>query len=192
MTAHGRGVLSRRAPRPGAAALVTAAVALAISAIVGACAVRSGPTFPPAGSTVPPVGDATAVVRSQIAAVLAVEGLQLVDAVGTYRSAEGARFAAAPRSVVQVTLPNDLTHGYIVLYAFASPADALDAAKDQASYIATGPGRVQFAPDTRFTIRVSGSNAVFFAWSPESSPDPRTSSIPLALSQVGTGVDVPS
>lgn len=163
-------------------------------AAVAACSVggTERPTFPPVGATPGSAGQATAAARAQIAAALSVEGLQVVDATTAYRPPEGALFAAAPRTVIQVTLPDDPTHGYIVLYVFDSPAAALAAATDQAAYIASGPGRVQFVLDSQFTLRVLGSTAIFFAWSPDNSPDSRTASIPIALSQVGAPVEIPS
>ena len=173
--------------RRGAATILATAAVLVAS--LGGCAagVPARATFPPVGSTTAPAGDAAAIVSA-----LAVERLQVADASVAFRPPEGARFAAAPRSVIQVTLPTDPGGGYIVLYALRSPAAALEAANDQAAYIATGPGRVQFMLDTRFTLRVLGSTAIFFSWSPENSPDPLTASIDIALSQVGTEVPIPN
>jgi hypothetical protein len=79
-----------------------------------------------------------------------------------------------------------------VIYEFANPAAATTAAEEQARYVASGIGRVQFPPDTRFVIRVVGATAVFFAWSPANSPDPRTESIPAALESLGTGMPIPN
>jgi hypothetical protein len=175
--------------RPGPALAAIVLLALMVSAC-GPMA-SSGPTYPPAGSTRAPAGDATAATRVKIATALAVEGLQSVDAAVAYRPPEGPAFASAPRSVVQVQLPNDPTRGFIVVYAFDSPNAALAAATDQAAYIASGPGRVQFVNDTQFSLRVLGSTAIFFAWSP-TSPDPRTAAIGIALAQVGTAVPIPA
>ena len=178
--------------RRGAATILATAAVLVAS--LGGCAagVPARATFPPVGSTTAPAGDANAPARAAIVSALAVERLQVADASVAFRPPEGARFAAAPRSVIQVTLPTDPGGGYIVLYALRSPAAALEAANDQAAYIATGPGRVQFMLDTRFTLRVLGSTAIFFSWSPENSPDPLTASIDIALSQVGTEVPIPN
>jgi hypothetical protein len=181
---------ARRASRLRTLVPVMVAAMLALAACgVGA---SSAPTFPPADSTRAPAGEATAATRAKIAAALAVEGLQVADAAVAYRPPEGALFASAPRSVVQVQLPDDPTHGFIAVYAFDSPNAALAAAKDQAAYIASGPGNVQFAPGTQFIIRTLGSTALFFSWSPDNAADSRTASIPLALGQVGTDVPVPA
>ena len=69
---------------------------------------------------------------------------------------------------------------------------ALAAAQDEAAYIASGPGHVLFVPGSQFSLRVLGSVAIFFTWSPDGSPDSHTPSIPLALSQVGIEVAIPS
>ena len=102
------------------------------------------------------------------------------------------RFATAGRAILRAILPEDPDHGLIVIYEFASPAAAAAAAEEQAAYVASGVGRVQFPPDSRFIIRVVGATAVFFAWSPANSPDPRTESIPAALESLGTGVPIPN
>ncbi len=174
--------------------LAAVAFATAVIAILAGCSASATlqPAYPPAGVTPPPVGVATAGTRSAVASVLSVEGLQVIDASVAYRPSEGPMFAAAPRSVIQVVLPADPSHGFITLYAFASPQAALTAANDQAAYIATGPGRVQFGIDARFTLRVLSSTAVFFWWSPANSPDSSTPSIDLALAQVGTAVPIPN
>ena len=149
------------------------------------------PAFPPVGFTPAPVGVATAATRAAVTNALLVEGLQVVDAPVAYRPAEGPLFAAAPRSVIQVILPADPAHGFITFYAFGSPQAALTAANDQAAYIASGLGRVQFGIDARFTLRVLGSTAMFFWWSPANSPDEHTPAIDLALAQIGSAVPIP-
>jgi hypothetical protein len=179
-------------PRPSRRAIGLTALAIAMALLIGACTISAGPTFPPAGSSPAPAGDATAVARAQVTAALTVEGLTVQDAKTAYRPPEGAIFAAAPRTVVQVVLPDDPNHGYIVLYAFGTPQQALAGAQDQAAYIASGPGRVQFVPGSQFSLRVVGNIAIFFAWVPDNSPDQRTPSIALALSQIGDEVPIPA
>jgi len=173
------------------AVLLRLAATLALASTIAACSVTAGPTFPPVGSTRQPAGAATDAAKAQLAAVLGVEGIQIQDAIAPYRPPEGAIFAAAPRTVVQAILPDDPGHGFIVLYPFATPQLALAAAQDQAAYVSSGPGRVQFVPGTSFEIRTLGNVAIFFAWSPDTAPDPREASIPLALSQLGSEVSIP-
>jgi hypothetical protein len=167
---------------------------LAVMLASGAAACGGGTTrttFPPVGSTPEPAGDATAATKQQVIAALAAAGLQAADAVRAYRPPEGALLAAAPRSVLQVALPDDPTHGYVVIYALASDADATAAATDHATYISSGPGAIQFPPGTEFVLRVAGSNVVFFSWSPDNAPDPGTVQIATTLSGIGTAIDIP-
>jgi hypothetical protein len=175
---------------PGA---LVAALSLALAFALAACGTSTTrTTFPPLGLTPPPAGDSTAAARAEVVDALVQLGLQATDAVQPYRPPEGPLLAAAPRTVLQVTLPADREHGYIVIYAFGSPTEAAAAAKDHASYVATGPGRIQYPPATRFVLRIVGSTAVFFAWSPEVSTDDDTPKIENALLRIGSGVPVPA
>lgn len=157
-----------------------------------ACLVALAACTPTFDSTPAPAGDATAAVRTTVIQALGTVGLQARDAIQPYRPSEAPRFSAAPRTVLQATLPDDPNHGFIVLYAFGSPAEAAAAAADQAAYLGSGPGRVQFGKGARFVLRVIDTTAIFFTWTPDSSPDPRTASIDQALSTLGTAVDIPS
>ncbi len=191
---------SRRAERgssPNRRALLISVVVvvglLAVAAFVGGPGPAPGsPTFPPVGSTTRPAGAAALATRADVAAALGAVGLQVEDAAAAYRPAESARFASAPRLVLRAILPDDPDHGRIVIYEFLSPAEATSAADEQAAYVGSGVGRVQFLPDTRITLRVVGSTAIFFAWSPDSSPDPRTSTIGTALATLGLAVTIPN
>ncbi|MEO8273078.1 MAG: hypothetical protein ABI620_03345 [Chloroflexota bacterium] len=167
------------------AALLAAAVLTA-----GACAGVTRTTFPPPGSSPAPVGDRTSATIIAVTGALAAAGLPSTVANRQYRPPEGALLAAAPRSVVQATLPDDPAHGFVVVYAFASPIAARAAADDQAAYVASGIGRVQFAPDARFMLRVLGSTVIFFWWSPGAALDARAPSIEDALSTIGDAVEV--
>jgi len=169
------------------------AVAIVLAVALAACGPQaSGPTFPPLGVTPPPAGNAALPARQRVFDALAAVGLQAVDAGQPYRPQEGARLSAAPRSVLQVQLANDPSHGFIVVYPFDSPAAATAAANDQAAYIASSPGHVQTGgANARFVLRVVGSSVVFFTWTPGSSPDPKLDSIGAALSTLGVEVPIP-
>jgi hypothetical protein len=80
----------------------------------------------------------------------------------------------------------------VSVYEFADVAAATTAGREQADYVASGPGRVQFPINTRFVIRQLGTTIVFYAWSPDNSPDPRTADIEAALETLGTGIAIPS
>jgi hypothetical protein len=169
------------------------AAVMALALALGGCTSSSGePTYPPLGVTPPPAGEATHATISAVLRALDARGLAAAVSTRPYRPPEAARLAAAPRTVVQATLPGDPERGLLVIYDLGAPSTATAAAEEQAAYIATGPGRIQFAPDARFVIRVSGSSVVFFTWSPAGATDPRTSDIAAALETVGTGVPVGS
>lgn len=174
----------------GRAALLITPVLAAV--LVAACAPGvPRTTFPPIGSTPQPAGDATAATRKAVVDALAAAGLQALEAPRAYRPPEGALLAAAPRSVLQVTLPDDPTHGYIVIYALGSPAAATAAAKDHAAYVASGIGKSLYPFATRHIVRVVNSTVVFFHWSPETSTDDRAAQIADVLATVGAAVEVP-
>lgn len=174
--------------RSGVRALVAIALVLAVAT---GCASPSRATFPPLGHTPGPVGDATGETTQEVLAALAAVGLAASVSLKPFRPAEGPLLAAAPRSVLQVALPDDPDHGFIVIYALADSPTALAAATDTAAYVATGPGKIQFVAGSHFVLRVEGSTVIFFTWSPDNAPDGRTHLIEDALGQVGTGVQVP-
>ena len=167
-----------------------AALLVAVALTTGACAGVTRTTFPPPGSSPAPVGDQAAATITAVTAALAAAGLPSIDANRQYRPPEGPLLAAAPRSVVQATLPDDPAHGFVVIYTFASPATARAAADDQATYIESGIGRVQYAPDAHFVLRVLGSTVIFYWWSPGAALDARAQSIEDALLTVGDAVEV--
>jgi hypothetical protein len=154
------------------------------------CNAPSGPTFPPAGSTPGAPGDATAVTKQKIIGALGAVGLQAVDATRPYRPPEGALMTGAARSVLQATLPDDPDHGYIVIYSLGSAVAAESAAFDQAGYIASGEGAIQFVPGSHFVLRIVDSTVIFFTWSPGNSPDARTHLIEDALNTLGVAVPI--
>jgi hypothetical protein len=179
-----------------AAGAARAALGIVLALSLGGCspgaAVDPPATFPP--TTIGP-GEATgadvAATRAELARAFGALSLQLDDPQVPHRPGEGPAFAAAPRAVFQVVLPDDPAHGFVSVYEFADEARAAAAGRDQAAYVASGPGRVQFPPDTRFVLRQVGRTVVFFAWSPLNSPDPRTADIQKALETVGTAIPVP-
>jgi hypothetical protein len=159
---------------------------------VGCGSPSSGATFPPLGSTPAAAGaDVDATVR-QVIAALGAAGLAAAPADRPFRPPEGPLLAGAPRSLVQVDLPNDPEPAWIVVYQLGSANAASIAAKDHAAWIASNPGRINFPPGTRFVIQVVDSTVVFFSWLPASSPDPGSATIAQALAAIGTAVTVPS
>ena len=97
----------------------------------------------------------------------------------------------APRGIFQVVLPDDPSHGYVVVYAFRDAATAAAAAHDQAAYLGSGPGRIQFPPDAQSVIRQVDTTVIVYSWSPANSTDARAGAIPGALATVGIEVPIP-
>ncbi len=134
---------------------------------------------------------ATELTRADLQRALGAARLQITDPQVPYRPAEAPPLVGAPRRVVQVVLPNDPTHGYIVIYDLGDPAAARAAGDAQAAYVASGPGRIQFPSDARFVIRQVGSTIVFYAWSPGSSIDEFAPEIQPVLETIGSEIAVP-
>lgn len=157
-----------------------------------ACSGSGGPVTVPASigpdRTVTPVVAGT---RADIARALGERSIILDDLDTPFRPAEGPILSFAPRAVYQAQLPADPDAGVIVVYELADPAAAGGAAADQAAYLGSGPGRVQYPDPARHVIRVVGSTVIFYTWIPESAEDPKTPEVADALATLGTGVDVP-
>jgi hypothetical protein len=139
----------------------------------------------------PTVSEAVAQTRLQIAGALATGGYQLTVPTVPFRPPESPRLAAAPRALFQVVLPDDPTHGYIVVYEFADTATASLAGHEMASYLGTGPGRIQFPPDASHVLRQVGTTLIFYSWSPANSPGTDVATIGIALGSIGQGFDIP-
>jgi hypothetical protein len=175
---------------------VLAALAALVAIVAGGCGIAAntpGTTSFAAPSVEPSIGTTAAVTatRAALAAALAAKGLQLSDPKVPFRPPESALFAAAPRAVYQVVLPGDPGHGFVSVYEFPDTAAAATAGRQQADYVASGPGGVQFPVDTRFVIRQLGTTIIFYAWSPPNSPDPRAADIQPALETLGMQIAVP-
>ena len=167
--------------------------ALALAAAMAACTTTVNP-FPPPGSTPQPaLGATTAETVASVIRAFDNAGLQAEVSAKAFRPFEGPLLDGAPRTVIEVDLPDDPSSGFVVVYALATSDAALAAASDHAAYLAAGiGGLVQYPPGTRFTVRVVGSNVIFFSWLPATSPDSRTSTIEDTLRSLGTAVEVPS
>jgi hypothetical protein len=162
--------------------------------IVAACGSGARVDEPSAPSTAPSatVSATLALTRTQVLAALGAAQVQAQDARVPFRPGESASVAAAPRVVLQALLPEAPQRGFIVLYELADPGAATAAAQELASYIASGPGRVQFPNDARFTIRQLGAALVFYHYSPAASEDPLGEErLATALASLGQGWEVP-
>jgi hypothetical protein len=181
------------------AARLTAALAVAVvlALLVGACSGASSsvaPPPPPQATEGPTrtVGPVVAQTRGQLVRALGTRNLVLQDSQAPFRPPEDARFTTTPRALYQVILPTAPREGFIVVYEFADPTAAAEAAAAQAAYLATGPARVQSAVGARHIIRLVGPTVVMYSWVPAGAEDPLQPDIQAALETLGTGVTVPS
>jgi hypothetical protein len=170
-------------------------VALAAALSIGACTPAPGTlTTLPAESVGPArtVGPAVAQTRGELVRALGTRNLVLRDTQAPFRPPEDARFTTTPRALYQVVLPTAPQEGYIVVYEFADPTAAAEAATAQAAYLGSGPGRIQSAQGARHILRLVGPTVVMYSWIPAGAEDPLQPDIQAALETLGTGVPVPS
>ncbi len=127
---------------------------------------------------------------NQLSSALGAASFNLVEPASAVRPAESPLLTSAPRTVGQVLLPGDPDHGFIEVYEFPDPAQAYAAARQQAAYVASGEGKIQFVPDTIFSLRQYGSCVIFYAWSPSASTDPRSPAIQTVLDAFGVEIPI--
>ena len=161
-----------------------------------ACAPTTGAptlTYPP-GTPRPAEADTAAidVAVADLTRALGDQGLTLAPAERPFRPAEGPALAGAPRAVYQVVLPEAPDQGYIVIYDLPDSTAATTAGTDQATYLGTGPGRVQMPIGTHHVIRQLGSTILLYSWIPGGDADERAPRIEDALDAVGTGIPIPA
>ena len=171
--------------------LVGAAWCCAI--ILAACGTSSGsvPSVPVATAgplmTVSPAVNQT---RAELVRVLGAANLVLADTQAPVRPAESPLLVDAPRAVFQVTLPQDPTRGFIVVYEFTDSSRASEAAAEEQRYLASGPGRVQTPEGTVHVLRQVGPTVVLHDWLPGAAKDPAAPEIQRALETLGVGYPV--
>jgi hypothetical protein len=175
------------------AAIVRSSALLVVGLMVAGCGINatlaSAPPAPTAAvASYPPV---IADTRRLVVDALGRDGLTMHDATQPFRPPESASMVGASRGIFQVILPGDPMHGYFVIYAFRDAATAAAAAQDQAAYIGSGPGRVQFPPDTQSFIRQADTTVIVYSWSPANSTDSHAGSIATDLATVGLEVPIP-
>jgi len=149
-----------------------------------------GGNAPAASPTVAPAGQSAAATVQAVIGALGAQSIQAAPAQRPYRPGESPTITQAPRTVLQAVLPQDPDHGYIVVYELPTNDSAAAAGREFADYLGTGPGRIQFPTDTRFTLRQVGNTLVFFDWSPANWPDERSATIQQALETLGTPIPI--
>ena len=170
---------------------LAAAVMLAAGCGVGASATAPSVPVPSVGPSAT-AGAAAAQTRGVIANALKSVAVQFGDATSPYRPAESDRLRNAPRAVYQVVLPGQPDAGFIVVYEFPDSASAVDAGNEEAGYLGTGNGRVQFPLGTQHVIRQVGTTLILYSWLPAASSDSTAGNVADALNSLGIGFTVPS
>ena len=173
------------------------ALALAAATLMSGCVASTDNVGPSVGAVVTEgptrtVGPAVAQTRTELVQALGTKNLVLQDSQAEFRPPEDATFTTTPRALYQVILPKAPQEGFIVVYEFADPTAAAEAAAAQAAYLATGPAKVQSPFGARHIIRLVGSTVVQYTWVPAGAEDPLQPDIQTALETLGTGVQVPS
>ena len=152
----------------------------------------SGGGAPAPTPTIPPVSAAGQQTAQLVTDTLGRSSIQVQQPQTPYRPAETPALFRVPRIVLQAIVPDDATHGYIVIYDLGSPNDADAVGREYAGYLASGVGRVQFPNGTQFVLRRVGSTLVFFSWTPGAGDDTAQSAIATGLATLGEGIAVPS
>lgn len=172
-----------------------ASAVLIVAGTLAACT-PGGPTLAtfPAGTIGPTrtAGAAAAQTRLEIVRVLGERNLVLRDTDAPFRPPEDVTFTTTPRAIYQVVLPDAPTEGFIVVYEFPDATAAAEAAARQATYLASGPGRVQSPFGSRHVMRLVGPTVVLYSWVPDGVVDDLQPEVQPALETLGTGVPIPA
>lgn len=182
---------SRRRSRLVELAAVAAIAVATVGCGLGATSTAASLPVPSVGPAAT-AGPAAAQTRVAIASALSAVAVQLGDATRPYRPAESGRLLNAPRAVYQVVLPDQPDAGFIVVYEFPDSASAIDAGNEEAGYLGTGPGRVQFPLGMRHVLRAVGTTLILYSWLPAASSSPVPGQVADALGSLGIGFTVPS
>jgi hypothetical protein len=167
--------------------ILIAVGSLAVGAVIvllGALGITS--IKPSPAPTLAPTGQAAERTWNEVSAALQAQRFQVVEPQNPFRPGETAELLQVPRRLLQTVLPDSPEDGYVVIYELPSNNDAERAGRDLATYVASGPGAVQYPRDTQFTIRRVGQTLVFFSYSPEANPDPALPQMAAVLETLGT------
>jgi hypothetical protein len=179
-----------------AAGVRVVAVASCFAIVLAACGTTNQPASSAPTAPISTTGPAMTVspavnqTRAELVRVLSTANLILADTQVPVRPAEAPLLVSAPRAVFQVTLPQDPTRGYVVVYEFADASRASEAAAEEQRYLASGPGRVQTPEGTVHVLRQVGPTVVLYDWLPGVARDPSAPEIQRALETLGVGYPV--
>jgi hypothetical protein len=174
-----------------AARLTAAVLAALLLAGCGIAARTSGPITPPPATPVPSVPRAIAQTELQLAGALRAAGFLLERLDDPFRPPESPLLATANRTNYQVRLTNDPGQGQIVIYEFPDTERAAAAGREMATYLASGPGQVQFPPDAEHVLRQLGTTLIFYTYSRANASSDDVITIATVLDSVGQGIAIP-
>ncbi len=151
----------------------------------------SVPSRNPSPSSSPTTSLAAQATRAEVVSALSSRSIGVENAITPYRPPEAPLLQSAPRLVLQAFLPADPLAGHIVVYELPTAADADSAGREMAQFIASGPGRVNFTPDSVFVVRQLGPTLIFYTYAPGSLSDPAAAAaVAEGLSSIGTAVPI--
>ena len=174
-----------------AARLTAAVLAVVLLAGCGIAARTTGPITPPPPTPIPSVPLAIDQTRLQVEGALRAGGFLLERLEDPFRPPESAALAVAPRVAFKVRLPADPGQGQIVVYEFPDTERAASAGREMAAYLASGPGQVQFPPDSQHVLRQLGTTLIFYTYSRENASNDDVATIATVLDSVGQGIAIP-
>jgi hypothetical protein len=185
---NGRGADERRGGPPLWFTVVAVGSLVVAVLLLGLQLLGIGVGFRTIEPTIPPTGNATEVTRTLVVKALEGASFQVQDPLTGYRPGESPELVDVPRKLVQAVMPEDPSAGYVVIYELPSANEADRVGREFLRYLGGGTGAVQYPRDARFVLQRVGQTLVFYAYSPEASPDARVAELAVALETVGTPV----
>ena len=147
-------------------------------------------SVPDAETPRPSAGAAAQGTIAALRGALAIGGYDLDPATRTFQPAQPASLITVPRSAYQVRLA-DPEGGVLLVYEFATSEAARIGAQELATYLSSGPGKINFAGDTSFHVASLGSTVIMSWLSESQSADPEAARGAFDLvSTVGTEAPV--
>lgn len=176
---------ARRGGPPLVLALLALGGILLGAAMIAAQALGLGVGTGGPAATAPVTGAAAERTLERVTGALSAAGLQVQEPQVVFRPGESPGLIGVPRRVLQVIVPDDRTHGHVVVYELPDNIAAEEAGRDLLGYLAGGTGAIQYPRDAQFVVRRVGRTLVFYPWSPEASPDPMIARAAAVLAGLG-------
>jgi hypothetical protein len=164
---------------------ILAGVVVIVLQVVG---VGVGVVVPGVDTSPAPAGSAAALTHDRVVLALENASFQVQDPNTAFRTGETATLLGTPRRLLQVVVPSDPQHGYIVIYEFPDATAADAAGQEFWAYLHSGPGAIAYPQDAQFVLRRMDATLIFFPWSPTVSPDPAVARVASVLEGLGNPI----